>query len=159
MQVKQLKKVRISLLLFAVLVSAKCSFAQSFFKENKEVFSNYNLFSDTITTRDTIVFINSMNSGKFPSLRKDTVSYHSGKPYFRWNFSSDNGASIAYHKSHRNPYKTGLITYYYFQVKQEEIFGKDVLIFHYEDKLYFFEIIENRPAPHNSGSLIALVKL
>ncbi len=113
------------------------------------------LFSDTITSKDTIVFINSINGGKFPSLREDTVSYFK-KTYYRWNFSSS-GASIEYNK-YESPYWRSFIRYYLFQLKEEKIFEKDILIFHYENKLYFFEIIENRPDPYKEGDMIVLVK-
>lgn len=156
MLVKRLKKIRISLLFFTVIIMINNGFTQSFFKENKRVYSNFLLFSDSLQSTDTIVFINNMDSGRFPSLRKDTISYFK-KTYYRWDFSSS-GASISY-TYYESPYWQGTTTYYPFQVKQEKIFGKDVLIFLYEEKLYFFEIIENRPAPYNNGSLIALIKL
>lgn len=156
MLVKRLKKIRISLLFFTVIIMINNGFTQSFFKENKRVYSNFLLFSDSLQSTDTIVFINNMDSGRFPSLRKDTISYFK-KTYYRWYFSSY-GASISY-IYYESPYWQGTTTYYPFQVKQEKIFGKDVLIFLYEEKLYFFEIIENRPAPYNNGSLIALIKL
>ena len=149
MQVKKLKKVRISLLFFAVLVSAKCSFAQSFFKENNEIHSNFLLFSDSLQTTDTIVFVNTHRK-LFQELGLDTDKYYTWSIY-------ETGASIT-QKIKLNGKWQGNNRYYPFQVKQEEIFGKDVLIFLYEEKLYFFEILEDRPAVHNSGSLIILVK-
>ncbi len=153
---ERLKEVKINVLLCIVLITTNSSSAQSFFKKNREVYSNYNVFSETITTSDTIVFINSMNYGKFPSLKEDSIPF-SKRTYYRWNFTYG-GASLAY-TYYEEPYWRSTISYCPFQVKQEEIFGKDVLIFLYEEKLYFFEIIEDRPAPYNSGSLIALVKL
>ncbi len=144
------------MLFFAVAVFAGNCFAQTFFKENQEVHSNLMPFSDTITSKDTIIFINSINSGNFPSLRK-VDDFSSKKNYYTWSLY-DSGASIT-HVFKVDGKWQGSNSYYTFQVRQEEIFGKAVLIFNYENKLYFFEIIVNRPAPFNGGSLIALVKL
>jgi len=156
MREKKIRNVRVSLLFFILFFSIKYSYAQYFFIENKEIFSNYNLFSDTITLKDTIVFINNINSGKFPCLREDTISIFK-KTYYNWSFSSS-GASIGFNY-YENPYWRGSVEYYPFKVTQENIFGKVVLIFYYQNKFYFFEIIEERMAPNNDGSLIALVKL
>lgn len=152
---ERLKKVKINVLLCIVLITTNSSSAQSFFNENREVYSNYNVFSETLATSDTIVFINNMDDGKFPSLKEDSIPF-SKRTYYRWNFTHG-GASLAY-QYYEKPYWRSTVSYYPFQVKQAEIFGKDVLIFLYEKKLYFFEIIEDRPAVHNSGSLIILVK-
>jgi len=85
-------------------------FAQSFFKENKKVYSNLLLFSDSLQSTDTIVFINNMDSGRFPSLRKGTISYLEKikKTYYRWYFSSY-GASISY-IYYESPYWQGTTT-------------------------------------------------
>jgi|SRR5690554_1956865 len=157
MLVKRLKKIRISLLFFTVIIMINNGFTQSFFKENKKVYSNFLLFSDSLQSTDTIVFINNMDSGRFPSLRQDTVTYLNKKSYYTWSIY-DSGASISYSFKVKGRWQ-GKNRYYNYEITQNKIFGKDVLIFLYEEKLYFFEIIENRPAPYNNGSLIALIKL
>jgi|SRR5690554_1469114 len=150
MLVKILKKIRISLLFFTVIIMVNNGFAQSFFKKNKEIHSNFLLFSDSITLTDTIVFVNTHRK-LFQELGLNTDKY------FTWSIY-DSGASITKKYEVDGRWK-GENRYYNYEITQNKIFGKDVLIFLYEDKLYFFEIIENRPAPHNSGSLIALIKL
>lgn len=123
---------------------------QDFFKKHREFATNEFIFSDSPLKNDTILFVENTASFEVKTLKDSSKNDYQK---YEWGPLENKGASIAWMYQENGLWK-GIVRYYYFEITEKEIFGEKILIFKYENKLYFFKIIERRDINYSGDTLV-----